>query len=289
MYVPISPLEQRREQAQVKSVRGLAAPSPNNWALREEDEDEHVRRNGTRVTSALGGSVVGGRLGLGGGLAPRIPRRSMSYSAHSHREAVELSIQDAAPRRASPAHLKPAKLPLPQPSKPSPAARQDKHRLSTSPASPYMSDAHGASSCDGVRYEGNADSPRSGYNPSSRVAAGQDAASGDAHLELAVASSPRRLAPPLLALVATNESEALLTPSMATEPEPESKSESGPGAAAPQVGQMPALYLPSLKIPDSSDSASAHWRHELELVANNLVEWLDAMESEIVALEQAQI
>ncbi|KAJ2685154.1 kinase that interacts with cdc31p [Coemansia spiralis] len=102
MYVPISPLEQRREQSQVKSARGLAVPLPNSWELREEDEDEHVRRSGNRGVSALGGSVIGGHMGLAGGLAPRVPRRSMSYSAHTHRDAVELSIKESVPRRTSP-------------------------------------------------------------------------------------------------------------------------------------------------------------------------------------------
>ncbi|KAJ1834388.1 kinase that interacts with cdc31p [Coemansia sp. RSA 2711] len=94
MFVPISPLEQRREQALRRTS--------NSWALREEDEDEHLHDHSahssnpsdTSVTRAAGGSSS---LGLQRGRSRRAPRRSMSYSAHSHSQAVELSARDSQP------------------------------------------------------------------------------------------------------------------------------------------------------------------------------------------------
>ncbi|KAJ2893282.1 hypothetical protein IWW38_002916 [Coemansia aciculifera] len=230
MYVPISPLEQRREQSQAKSARGVVAPLSNTWALREEDEDEHVRRNGARATSVLGGSVVGGRLGLRNGLAPRVPRRSMSYSAHSHREAVELSIQEAGPRRANPAQLKPQVSQHSQVSNPLPAAQS----------------LHLPESCD-TSNSGDED-------------VGRDMTSDDGHVAL-----------PELAVDNSGSASSIV---VEAETEP--------------VGQAPETHWPLLKVPDDSKTDADHWRHELALVANNLVEWLDAMESEIVALEQTQ-
>ncbi|KAJ2746379.1 kinase that interacts with cdc31p [Coemansia sp. BCRC 34301] len=270
MYVPISPLEQRREQLQVKGARGLAAPLPNSWALREEDEDEHVRRHGTRVVSALGGSVVGGRLGLGGGLAPRVPRRSMSYSAHSHREAVELSIQEATPRRAGPIQSNPAKPPLFHPNKPSSGS-----------ASPCLNDGYGASSCDDIGGEDDVDSSLNGNKPSSKVDTERGMPSDDAHVQSVVPlpAPPNPLTLPALVLAGDKGCVVSSTSSRIAEAEPE------PNCAAQRPGPTPELYLPLLGIHDDS----ARWRQELAQVANNLVEWLDAMENELVALEQTRV
>ncbi|KAJ1722355.1 kinase that interacts with cdc31p [Coemansia erecta] len=116
MFVPISPLEQRREQTQARQLfrtpSNATSAAAGRWALREEDEDEHVRGSA--------GSVVAGNTGRG----RRAPRRSVSYSAHTHRAAVELSAeahQGAA--RAASAKVLPARLlPEPSPTPPKPAA-----------------------------------------------------------------------------------------------------------------------------------------------------------------------
>ncbi|KAJ1844030.1 hypothetical protein LPJ73_005296, partial [Coemansia sp. RSA 2703] len=116
MFVPISPLEQRREHAQNRQLfrtpsnATSAAAAAARWALREEDEDEHMR-------SSAGGVVAGsvGRVG-------RAPRRSVSYSAHTHRAAVQLSAEaHQSAQRATSAKVQPAKLSpesSPAPSKP---------------------------------------------------------------------------------------------------------------------------------------------------------------------------
>ncbi|KAJ2445068.1 hypothetical protein GGI03_007726 [Coemansia sp. RSA 2337] len=276
MYVPISPLEQRREQSQVKSARGLAVPLPNSWELREEDEDEHVRRNGNRGVSALGGSVIGGHLGLAGGMAPRIPRRSMSYSAHSHRDAVALSIKESsAPSRASPALPKPTKSLHSQPSMPLTVAthqHQHKSKPSISTASPYMSDGRGASSCDEALDEGHVGSTLSGYNMSSRA---------DTRRATNYVSSA--LMPATVNGSTASTSSILLSGTSDT-----ATSGAEPESAMQQPKEPLELYWPLLKVPENGEVDSAHWGNELALVAGNLVEWLDAMDGDLAALEQAQ-
>ncbi|KAJ2867110.1 kinase that interacts with cdc31p [Coemansia aciculifera] len=299
MYVPISPLEQRREQSQVKSARGLAVPLSNSWELREEDEDEHVRRNGNRGVSTLGGSVIGGHLGLAGGLAPRIPRRSMSYSAHSHRDAVELSIKESAPRRGSPALPKPTKQLHSQPSMPltvTTSQHKHQHKPSISTASPYMSDGRGASSCDEALDEGHVSTSLSSYNMSSRADKSRDMANG-AYLQPATASSPGLPTLPVapdyissaLVPATVNGDIASISPTLRNGTGDITTSRTEPESAMQQLKQSLELYWPLLTVPESSkDDDSTHWRHELALVAGNLVEWLDAMDSEIAALEQAR-
>ncbi|KAJ2395970.1 hypothetical protein GGI23_004096 [Coemansia sp. RSA 2559] len=87
MYVPISPLEQRRDHSKAMALRKLAQASNNasdSWALREEDEDEE-RNSETQVNN----------LSLSGSRVRREPRRSMSYSAQTpHCEAVENSARE---------------------------------------------------------------------------------------------------------------------------------------------------------------------------------------------------
>ncbi|KAJ2110750.1 kinase that interacts with cdc31p [Coemansia sp. RSA 922] len=304
MYVPISPLEQRREQSQVKSARGLPVPVPlpNSWELREEDEDEHVRRNGNRGVSALGGSVIGGHLGLAGGMAPRIPRRSMSYSAHSHRDAVALSIKESsAPSRASPALPKPTKSLHSQPSMPlTVATHQHQHRSkpSISTASPYMSDGRGASSCDEALDEGHVGSTLSGYSISSRADTRRGMANGT-HLQPAAASTASSPGLPTLP-VAPNYFSSALVPAtvnggtastssiLLSGTSDTTTSGAEPESAMQQPKQPLELYLPLLIVPENGEVDSAHWGKELALVAGNLVEWLDAMDGDLAALEQAQ-
>ncbi|KAJ1664628.1 kinase that interacts with cdc31p [Coemansia sp. RSA 1813] len=88
MYVPISPLEQRRDHSKAMAFRKFAQTSngaTDSWALREEDEDEQEQHSATQATN-LGISVVRVR---------REPRRSMSYSAQTpHRVAVEHSTRE---------------------------------------------------------------------------------------------------------------------------------------------------------------------------------------------------
>ncbi|KAJ2095233.1 kinase that interacts with cdc31p, partial [Coemansia sp. S100] len=302
MYVPISPLEQRREQSQVKSARGLAVPLPNSWELREEDEDEHVRRNGNRGVSALGGSVIGGHLGLAGGMAPRIPRRSMSYSAHSHRDAVALSIKEAsAPSRASPALPKPTKSLHSQPSMPLTVAthqHQHKSKPSISTASPYMSDGRGASSCDEALDEGHVGSTLSGYNMSSRTDTRRGMANGT-HLQPAAASTASSPELPTLPIAPNYVSSALVPATVNGSTASTSSillsgtsdtttSGAEPESAIQQPKEPLELYWPLLKVPENGEVDSAHWGNELALVAGNLVEWLDAMDGDLAALEQAQ-
>ncbi|KAJ1742962.1 kinase that interacts with cdc31p [Coemansia sp. RSA 989] len=99
VFVPISPLEQRREQSQTGNEwqpKGrVGRRTSSSWALREEDEDSHLhsREVGSSASSrseAAGGST--GNLGLKRGRT-RAPRRSMSYNAHPHSQAVKLSAQ----------------------------------------------------------------------------------------------------------------------------------------------------------------------------------------------------
>ncbi|KAJ1988833.1 kinase that interacts with cdc31p [Coemansia umbellata] len=95
MFVPISPLEQRRDHTKATALRRMAdasSQSDGSWALREEDEDEHMH-----TEQGLNQNVVqaSGELGLGGARIQRAPRRSMSYSAHTpHHKAVEHSAQE---------------------------------------------------------------------------------------------------------------------------------------------------------------------------------------------------
>ncbi|KAJ2831575.1 kinase that interacts with cdc31p [Coemansia furcata] len=296
MYVPISPLEQRREQSQVKSARGLAVPLPNSWELREEDEDEHVRRNGSRGVSALGGSVIGGNLGLAGGLAPHVPRRSMSYSAHSHREAVELSIKELVPRRTSPALPKLTKQLHSQPSLPLTAAsHQNKTSIST--ALPYISDGRGASSCDGALDESCIDAPFNGYSISSRPETRRDVANGT-HLQRessSYSSSGRSTSPVVSSCVpsalvpsATANGGIFSAPSALRSGSNDSTTtETTMELTVQNHKQLPELYWPLLEVPENGKDALTHWRHEFALVADNLVEWLDAMDSELATMEQA--
>ncbi|KAJ1900464.1 kinase that interacts with cdc31p [Kickxella alabastrina] len=110
MFVPISPLEQRREQLQTRTIRDLptAKMAAGNWTLREEDEDEHVRRQ-----SGSGTSVTAGSTGSNDARVLRAPRRSMSYSAYTHCEAKELSVLDrqGAVARINSAKILPTRLP----------------------------------------------------------------------------------------------------------------------------------------------------------------------------------
>ncbi|KAJ2485858.1 kinase that interacts with cdc31p [Coemansia sp. RSA 2320] len=219
MYVPISPLEQRREQLQAKNVRGTTAPLAGTWALREEDEDEHARRNGYRVTSALGGSVVGGCLGLSGDRpAVRVPRRSMSYSAHSHHDAVQLSIQESDRRHVGSRKAMLEKATHAPPCKPLASAHE--HKPSSGTASPCLSGAPGSGrSCDDAVSEHNDDN----------------------------VLAETQLEPP-----------------------------------NPPFRHPPSVYEPA-PAPSGVDD-SAYWRHELTMAANSLVEWLDAIDSEIAAM-----
>ncbi|KAJ2654136.1 kinase that interacts with cdc31p [Coemansia sp. RSA 1200] len=92
MYVPISPLEQRRDHTKAVAFRRLA-PVANtvseSWTLREEDEyAEHEQEYSS-------GAQQGNHLGLSGTHLRREPRRSMSYSAQTpHRKAVEHSARE---------------------------------------------------------------------------------------------------------------------------------------------------------------------------------------------------
>ncbi|KAJ1904772.1 kinase that interacts with cdc31p [Coemansia sp. IMI 209127] len=87
MYVPISPLEQRRDHSKAMAFRKIVQASndaSDSWALREEDEDEE-RHSETQANN----------LSLSGSRVRREPRRSMSYSAQTpHREAVEHSARE---------------------------------------------------------------------------------------------------------------------------------------------------------------------------------------------------
>ncbi|KAJ2424714.1 hypothetical protein GGF41_002681, partial [Coemansia sp. RSA 2531] len=61
-----------------------------------------------------------------------------------------------------------------------------------------------------------------------------------------------------------------------------------PESAMQQPKEPLELYWPLLKVPENGEVDSAHWGNELALVAGNLVEWLDAMDGDLAALEQAQ-
>ncbi|KAJ1763332.1 kinase that interacts with cdc31p [Coemansia sp. RSA 1752] len=96
MFVPISPLEQRREQVEAGRT-GLGGRQSSNWALREEDEDEHLRSDVGSYGQGSSVNASSGSLGLQPERGRRAPRRSMSYSAqtHSHSQAVELSARES--------------------------------------------------------------------------------------------------------------------------------------------------------------------------------------------------
>ncbi|KAJ2490153.1 kinase that interacts with cdc31p [Coemansia sp. RSA 2050] len=297
MYVPISPLEQRREQSQVKSVRGLAVPLPNSWELREEDEDEHARRSSNRGVSALGGSVIGGNLGLAGGPALRIPRRSMSYSAHTHRDAVELSINESAPKHTSPALPRLTKVPHSQPSMPLTAVSHQ-HKSSAGTASPHVSDGRGAGSCDEALDKGDAGASSSPHSVFGRADTKRGVVNGALVQPAAsTVSLPRTTSLPAapsyvpltLAPAAVNGSITLVSSVSRNGMDETTVSEAEPGPAAQQPKQPPELYWPLLAAPEDSKSASVHWRRELALVAGNLVEWLDALDCDLAALEPAQV
>ncbi|KAJ2025020.1 hypothetical protein IWW57_003530 [Coemansia sp. S610] len=66
-------------------------------------------------------------------------------------------------------------------------------------------------------------------------------------------------------------------------------SEAEPEPATQQLKQPPELYRPSLEAPEDNEGASMHWRHELAVVAGSLVEWLDALDCDLAALEPAQV
>ncbi|KAJ2513442.1 kinase that interacts with cdc31p [Coemansia sp. RSA 1939] len=93
MYVPISPLEQRRDHTKAVAFRRLA-PAANtvsdSWTLREEDEyAEHEQEYSSEAQQG------NNHLGLSGTRLRREPRRSMSYSAQTpHRKAVEHSARE---------------------------------------------------------------------------------------------------------------------------------------------------------------------------------------------------
>ncbi|KAJ2083661.1 kinase that interacts with cdc31p [Coemansia sp. RSA 988] len=78
MFVPISPLEQHREQGRAgRHVSG-------NWALREADEDEHLLDAASNKSDgASPASFSKSILTQHDGRARRVPRRSVSYSARS--------------------------------------------------------------------------------------------------------------------------------------------------------------------------------------------------------------
>ncbi|KAJ2123778.1 hypothetical protein GGH17_005224, partial [Coemansia sp. RSA 788] len=96
MFVPISPLEQRREQVEAGRT-GLGGRQSSNWALREEDEDENLRSDVGSYGQGSSVNASSGSLGLQPERGRRAPRRSMSYSAqtHSHSQAVELSARES--------------------------------------------------------------------------------------------------------------------------------------------------------------------------------------------------
>ncbi|KAJ2784697.1 kinase that interacts with cdc31p [Coemansia javaensis] len=90
MLVPISPLEQRREHARPPgrpSLLGAARRASSSWALREEDEDEHLR--GPPGSSLDASDALGSRLALRGPGPGRSSRRSVSHSIQACHEAIE--------------------------------------------------------------------------------------------------------------------------------------------------------------------------------------------------------
>ncbi|KAJ2806156.1 kinase that interacts with cdc31p [Coemansia guatemalensis] len=90
MFVPISPLEQRREQARAgKYVSG-------NWALREADEDEHLLDAASNKSDgASPASFSKSALTKRDGRVRRAPRRSVSYSARSFHESSVVNPEPA--------------------------------------------------------------------------------------------------------------------------------------------------------------------------------------------------
>ncbi|KAJ2772145.1 kinase that interacts with cdc31p, partial [Coemansia nantahalensis] len=100
MLVPISPLEQRRKSTHSEVAATTARRASSSWALREEDEDAH-----------LSGCPAHGPSAVARG--PNRPsRRSVSYSARSHREALALSAAEArAPLSADVAAARPSAPP----------------------------------------------------------------------------------------------------------------------------------------------------------------------------------
>ncbi|KAJ1949224.1 hypothetical protein FBU59_001239 [Linderina macrospora] len=308
LLVPISPLEQRREKTLLKLSKhaiNQTTSVPNNWSIQEVEieEDKPVTPN-----------AVGNKLGLVKDSPPRVPRRSVSYSNHEHGRAVELSAQAAGralssqQMRALGGHTRtPSSVTGQCPSMSSIASASSTASVTAVPsqqqiAQEVSSDEYvSADQILSTAVSGSENDIAGGLTVSASVipidmprrstaCAPLQPASVSSSLALVSESAPDpsppyQMTPPLLSRHARAAS--LLPPEIYSHSTPAlAKSAGAPSAA---VVQGPAKSTPNLElyhpvIGVGTQDGCSHWHGEFVNVANNLVDLLDALDSDILAL-----
>ncbi|KAJ1963915.1 kinase that interacts with cdc31p [Dipsacomyces acuminosporus] len=264
MFVPLSPLEQRREKKQAKAgghALATATSMTSNWILHEEDEDEDenesIQRHGghhtgSRTSKIGSSSVSGGNIGLAGHAVVRAPRRSMSYSAHEHSRAVHLSAKETQ-RAARIRAISTRKMNTLTHASASAVQFATTRKSLSATASPYMSD-YASSSADAITEK-------------EEVMARQKSSDTHQHSGPAAPSVPPGQ-----------------VSSIADKP-PATSAAAGMGNTHPKE-RLQGLYQPVIGMTsDQSQSSLVHWRGELAKVASNLVDLLDALGTDIAALD----
>ncbi|KAJ1827507.1 kinase that interacts with cdc31p, partial [Coemansia sp. RSA 2599] len=249
MFVPISPLEQQREQLHTKMFRDASSSlaASNRWALREEDEDEHHARK----RDSDGHSVIGGDMGLEARRVQRAPRRSMSYSVQSHRKAVELSAIE---------HQK--------------VSRANPTAKSQSTKSP-------SNSTSGIQLRTLQKTPDGPAQSLPRLAKAQSEAVVSSNVDMGLVGGAAAFAAFPKANISTG---SLVVP----RPSPK-KSQGSPSlrsqASYTKPNKMPDLYRPVTNSDPSNQEIAVYWNSELSKVAKNLVDILDFLDVEAAAYE----
>ncbi|KAJ2357838.1 kinase that interacts with cdc31p [Coemansia sp. RSA 2618] len=296
MFVPISPLEQRREQA--GALRGGRRPS-SSWALREEDEDEHLhdraehgshRSDGSAASNAAGVYSSSSSLGLQPGRGRRAPRRSMSYSAHSHSQAVELSVRDS---RTS---LRVRSVTSQQSHSP---ASGHRHKASSETTSSYPSSYEGHQPGEPSLPEHVVlVSSNGGSTPTLTVVDestyGVPANVSDRMSAVPILSHARRpsqtVSQPVVGHISVGSQPAATSisdnaPSERLQPwasKDSATAEAGFDAQSRQGGVSVKLYKPVVNVPGGQDN-HGHWKSELAAMAQNLADLLDCIDGDLAA------
>ncbi|KAJ2455828.1 kinase that interacts with cdc31p [Coemansia sp. RSA 2336] len=257
VFVPISPLEQRREQSQAgdewQPKGRVGRRTSSSWALREEDEDNHLhnREVGSSASSrseAAGGST--GNLGLKRGRA-RAPRRSMSYTAHPHSQAVKLSAQTSqASMRVKSASSQQDQLSV--------HSYQQSASRSPSLHKSVLSDPDVQQSSDSL---------------ASRSAA-EHASSVNVPADHRVLAASRDGSTPTLTVVDDSAQKPVGPASAHAQPSLQ------PAASGPNASSKAKLHTPE-QFTSTRSSKSEHWAGELAAMAYSLVDLLDRVDSKL--------
>ncbi|KAJ2230002.1 kinase that interacts with cdc31p [Coemansia sp. RSA 1722] len=259
MFVPISPLEQQREQLHTKMFKEASAFSSanNRWALREEDEDEHHARKRDND----GHSVIGGGMGLEARRVQRAPRRSMSYSVQSHRKAVELSAIE---------HQK--------------AAR-------TKPGIKSQSTKATADSSSAQLRVAQKSSPDTPFPSLPKLARAQSSAVVSSRTAVDLAESPVSVsvsaAGSAVDAMSPKNSPAASLGILQFSPKKQSPGIK-PKSSVCRPSKLPDVYHPPNNSSSNQDS-SVNWNGELSKVAKNLIDIIDFLDVEAAAYEARYI